>query len=99
MSRTLGYYVNNTIPAIADFETTYGAHLGGLSTLEKLWLVTTLAEDAMNEWNGYNTDEYGSIETIRDTVGDLRQVFLEELEIADKTALALAILENTPIKL
>ena len=98
MSRTLGYYVDNTIPAITEFENTYGAQLTGLSTLEKLWIVATLTEDAMNEWNGYNSDEYGEFETIRSEVGELRQVFLEEINVANKVALAIAILENTQIK-
>lgn len=98
MSQTLGYYVDNTIPAIAEFENTYGAHLTGLSTLEKLWIVTALSEDAMNEWNGYNTDEYGEFETIRERVGELRQVFLEEINVANKVALAIGILENTHIR-
>ena len=44
--KTLGYYVDNSIPAIANLEELYGSHLDGLSQSEKFWLVQTLAEDA-----------------------------------------------------
>ena len=86
--RTLGYYVDNTIPAIANVEELYGSHLDGLSQSEKFWLVQTLAEDA-----DYESDP-DSTETIREEIGQLRQVFLEELEPGTKVALAIAILTS-----
>ena len=92
----LGFYCNNTIPVIQNFEENYGSHLDGLSYSEKLWLAMVLVEDATYEAGDDYVHEVRD-KTIRSEIGQLRQKFLVGIDAAEKIKLAVAILENTNV--
>ncbi len=61
MTQPLGYYIDTTIPVVADIEREYGSNLEKMSVQRKTYLIKNLASSLSYKFNSQPTAQYNPL--------------------------------------